>query len=109
MTVDNTGSGEVFIVDDDPLVLNALSIVLSRAGYQVKGFAEGVSFLADANPESADVLDHQSVDPGSAYCADLTWKNCWNTFSAAGAAAVPPWPPFSISAQTTSSGSSTGP
>ena len=48
MTVDNTGSGEVFIVDDDPLVLNALSIVLSRAGYQVTGFAEGASFLAAA-------------------------------------------------------------
>jgi FixJ family two-component response regulator len=48
MTVDNTGGGEVFIVDDDPLVLNALSIVLSRAGYQVTGFAEGVSFLEAA-------------------------------------------------------------
>jgi hypothetical protein len=29
MTLGNTGSGEVFIVDDDPLVRNALSVVLS--------------------------------------------------------------------------------
>ena len=48
MTLGNTGSGEVFIVDDDPLVRNALSVVLSRAGYQVTGFAEGTSFLAAA-------------------------------------------------------------
>jgi FixJ family two-component response regulator len=48
MTLGNTGKAEIFIVDDDPLVLNALSIVLSRAGYQVTGFAEGTSFLAAA-------------------------------------------------------------
>jgi len=30
------------------MVLNALSIMLSRAGYQVKAFAEGASFLAAA-------------------------------------------------------------
>jgi two-component system, LuxR family, response regulator FixJ len=48
MTLGNTGNAEIFIVDDDPLVLNALSIVLSRAGYQVTGFAEGTSFLAAA-------------------------------------------------------------
>ncbi|TMI98437.1 MAG: response regulator transcription factor [Alphaproteobacteria bacterium] len=48
MTLGNTDSAEVYIVDDDPLVRNALSIVLSRAGYQVKGFAEGASFLAAA-------------------------------------------------------------
>jgi FixJ family two-component response regulator len=46
--MDNAASGEVFIVDDDPLVLNALTIVLSREGYQVSGFAEGASFLAAA-------------------------------------------------------------
>jgi two-component system response regulator FixJ len=48
MSVGNTANGKVFIVDDDALVLNALSIVLSRAGYQVTGFAEGASFLAAA-------------------------------------------------------------
>jgi len=48
MSLGNPASGEVFIVDDDPLVLNALTIVLSREGYQVTGFAEGASFLAAA-------------------------------------------------------------
>ncbi len=48
MSNGNAGSGEVFIVDDDPLVLNALSMVLSREGYRVTGFAEGDSFLSSA-------------------------------------------------------------
>ena len=48
MSADNPTSGEIFVVDDDPMVLNALSVVLSREGYQVTGFAEGASFLAVA-------------------------------------------------------------
>ena len=48
MSVENFASGEVFVVDDDPMVLNALTIILQRAGYQVTGFAEGASFLAAA-------------------------------------------------------------
>src|SRR5688572_26848409 len=48
MSVNNLASEEVFVVDDDPLVLNALTIMLSRAGYRVTGFAEGASFLAAA-------------------------------------------------------------
>jgi two-component system response regulator FixJ len=48
MSVGNTASGEIFVVDDDPMVLNALAVVLSREGYQVTGFAEGASFLAAA-------------------------------------------------------------
>jgi FixJ family two-component response regulator len=48
MSVGTTASGEIFVVDDDPMVLNALSVVLSRQGYQVTGFAEGASFLAAA-------------------------------------------------------------
>ena len=54
-------SGEVFIVDDDPLVLNALSVVLSREGYQVTGFGEGASFLtaAKARTPTCIILDVQ--------------------------------------------------
>jgi len=54
-------SGEIFIVDDDPLVLNALNIVLSREGYQVTGFAEGASFLAAAKSRTPTciILDVQ--------------------------------------------------
>jgi two-component system, LuxR family, response regulator FixJ len=44
----DANSGAIFVVDDDPLVLNALSVVLSREGYQVTGFGEGASFLAAA-------------------------------------------------------------
>ena len=36
-------------------------------------------------------------------------KNFWKTLSAAGAAAAPPWPPFSITAQTTILAFSDGP
>jgi two-component system response regulator FixJ len=57
----NSDAGEVFIVDDDPLVLNALSLVLSREGYQVSGFAEGASFLAAAKSRTPTciILDVQ--------------------------------------------------
>jgi two-component system, LuxR family, response regulator FixJ len=48
MSVTDTSAREIFIVDDDPLVLNALSVVLSREGYHVTGFGEGASFLAAA-------------------------------------------------------------
>src|ERR1700754_2481021 len=48
MSIGNASAGEIFIVDDDPLVLNALSVVLSREGYQVTGFEEGACFLAAA-------------------------------------------------------------
>ena len=39
---------EVFIVDDDPAVRDALSLVFTLEGYQVAGFAEGTTFLAAA-------------------------------------------------------------
>src|SRR5262245_39502668 len=51
----------------------------------------------------------QSLNPGSENCSALMWKNRLKTSSAAGAAAVPPCPPSSISAHTTSSGLATGP
>jgi two-component system response regulator FixJ len=54
-------SGEIFIVDDDPLVVNALTAVLSREGYQVSGFGEGASFLAAAKSRTPTciILDVQ--------------------------------------------------
>jgi FixJ family two-component response regulator len=39
---------EMFVVDDDPCVRDALAVVFAHAGYQVRGFAEGSSFLAAA-------------------------------------------------------------
>src|SRR3954447_26962814 len=61
MSVTDQGAREIFIVDDDPLVLNALTIVLSREGYQVTGFGEGASFLdaAKARTPTCIILDVQ--------------------------------------------------
>src|SRR5262245_30944963 len=42
------GKGEIFIVDDDSAVLDALSLVFSLEGYEVSGFQNGDSFLATA-------------------------------------------------------------
>lgn len=39
---------EIFIVDDEPAVLDALSSVLDLAGYRVRTFVDGASFLAIA-------------------------------------------------------------
>jgi len=39
-------SSEIFIVDDDALVRETMSIVFTRAGYQVTTFCEGESFIA---------------------------------------------------------------
>ena len=54
-------SGEIFIVDDDPLIVNALTAVLSREGYQVSGFGEGKSILAAAQARTPTcvILDVQ--------------------------------------------------
>ena len=54
-------AGEIFIVDDDPLIVNALTVVLSREGYQVSGFGEGASFLAAAKSRTPTciILDVQ--------------------------------------------------
>lgn len=61
MSTGNSPAGEIFIVDDDTLVLNALNVVLSREGYQVTGFAEGASFLAAAKARTPTciILDVQ--------------------------------------------------
>ena len=41
--------GEIFIVDDDQAVRDALSVVFSLEGYRVTSFGEGTSFLAAAH------------------------------------------------------------
>jgi FixJ family two-component response regulator len=40
--------GEIFIVDDDPAVRDALSMAFGLAGYRVRTFADGKSFLVAA-------------------------------------------------------------
>ncbi len=41
-----TSTGEIHIVDDDPSVRDALSVVLTLEGYHVTGFADGHAFLS---------------------------------------------------------------
>jgi two-component system, LuxR family, response regulator FixJ len=48
MAQDGNPHGEILILDDDPAVRAALSIVFSREGYRVECFSDGVSFLAAA-------------------------------------------------------------
>jgi two-component system, LuxR family, response regulator FixJ len=54
-----TASREIFIVDDDPAVRNALSMVFSRDGFHVSDFGDGNSFLAAARarPPACIILD----------------------------------------------------
>jgi FixJ family two-component response regulator len=61
MSTGSSSAGEIFVVDDDNLVLGALTAVLSREGYQVTGFAEGASFLAAARARTPTciILDVQ--------------------------------------------------
>ena len=51
--------GEIFIADDEPAVLTAISAALRLEGYQVSGFADGVSFLdaAKARTPTCVILD----------------------------------------------------
>jgi FixJ family two-component response regulator len=48
MAQDVNSDGGILILDDDPAVRAALSIVFSREGYRVECFSDGVSFLAAA-------------------------------------------------------------
>ncbi len=41
-----TGTGEIFIVDDDPAICTVLSLLFSREGYQATCFSDGASLLA---------------------------------------------------------------
>jgi FixJ family two-component response regulator len=45
---ENHQGGEVFIIDDDPTVLDGLCGMFTQAGYRVAGFVDGASFVAAA-------------------------------------------------------------
>jgi two-component system response regulator FixJ len=66
--------GEIFIVDDDPSVRDALAHVFTLAGYQVASFSDGVSLLDGARLRAPAViiLDLDMPDPsGLAILKDL--------------------------------------
>jgi two-component system, LuxR family, response regulator FixJ len=48
MTYIDSAGGEIFIVDDDAGVRDALSVVFTLEGYKVTGFSDGAAFLAAA-------------------------------------------------------------
>ena len=48
MSEDKKSDHEIFIVDDDPAVRDALSVVLTLENYHVTSFADGGTFLAAA-------------------------------------------------------------
>jgi FixJ family two-component response regulator len=56
---DERSRGEIYIVDDEPTILKALSTVLELEGYRVSAFADGGSFLrvARARTPACVLLD----------------------------------------------------
>ena len=60
----NSGEPIVFVVDDDFRVREALTSLLSSAGYQVKAFATGAAFLNAEKPDAPAclILDLQLPD-----------------------------------------------
>jgi FixJ family two-component response regulator len=48
MSQGDLSAGEIFVVDDDPGIRDALTTVLTRDGFQVTNFADGASLLASA-------------------------------------------------------------
>jgi FixJ family two-component response regulator len=71
-------AGEIFIVDDDRAVRDALSILLSREGYGVVCFADGAGLLAEMRTQSPSciILDvHIPGKSGLDILKDLTTQN----------------------------------
>jgi two-component system, LuxR family, response regulator FixJ len=57
--------GEIFIVDDDPLIDTALAMALNDAGFNVVNFVEGESFLSVARLRAPDCVVIDTYLPGS--------------------------------------------
>jgi FixJ family two-component response regulator len=51
-----TAAGNIYVVDDDNSVRDALSLVLTLEGFHVSGFAEGNSFLAAVRQREPDCV-----------------------------------------------------
>lgn len=66
--------GDLFIVDDDAMMRDALSVVFTVAGYRVTGFVDGETFLAAARARTpaAVLLDlHLPAKSGLAVLKEL--------------------------------------
>src|SRR5215468_9765214 len=51
-----TAPGNIYVVDDDTSVRDALSVVLTLEGFHVSSFAEGDSFLAAVRQHQPDCI-----------------------------------------------------
>lgn len=78
MGQNTTALGEIHIVDDDPAVRDALSVVFTLEGYHVTGFADGHTFLSAVRnrPPSCIILDvHMPGRSGLDILKELNAKN----------------------------------
>jgi two-component system, LuxR family, response regulator FixJ len=74
-----TAPGDIYVVDDDASVRDALSLVLSLEGFHVSGFAEGASFLAAVRQHQPDciILDvHMPGRSGLDILKELNNQHC---------------------------------
>ena len=67
-------SGKILIVDDDPDILEAISLILQSQGYEVVTARDGVEGLANLKAENPDLLILDLLMPkmdGFAVCKEL--------------------------------------
>jgi FixJ family two-component response regulator len=59
-----TAHGNVYVVDDDPAVRDALGTILTMEGFGVTGFADGMSFVSAAQGHMPDCIILDVAMPG---------------------------------------------
>jgi DNA-binding response OmpR family regulator len=67
-------NGKILVVDDDPDILDAVSMILESQGYQVVTARDGVEGLANLKAENPDLLILDLMMPkmdGFAVCKEL--------------------------------------
>jgi two-component system alkaline phosphatase synthesis response regulator PhoP len=66
--------GKILVVDDDPDILDALTMILESQGYQVVTARDGIEALANLKAESPDLMMLDLLMPkmdGFAVCKEL--------------------------------------
>jgi two-component system, LuxR family, response regulator FixJ len=79
MTGTEPTPGDIYVVDDDAAVRDALSVILTLEGFHVSGFAEGNSFLAAVRKHepACIILDvHMPGRSGLDLLKELQNQNC---------------------------------
>ena len=67
-------SGKILVVDDDPDILDALTMILESQGYQVVTARDGIEALANLKAESPDLMILDLLMPkmdGFTVCKEL--------------------------------------